>query len=56
MFGCCASKNHLLHLGWLISLAEEKALSYGILAFEKKPAWLPAGFYPDTKPAQTPNS
>jgi hypothetical protein len=41
-------------LGWLISLAEENSLSYGILPFEKEPVWLPAGFYPDTTQDQTP--
>jgi hypothetical protein len=43
-------------LGWLISLAEDRAFSYGILPFERKPIWLPAGFYPGTTPDQTPSS
>jgi hypothetical protein len=40
-------------LGWLISSAEDRALSYGILPFERKPVWLPAGFYPGTSQGQT---
>jgi hypothetical protein len=43
-------------LGWLISAAEDQALSYGILPFERKPVWLPAGFYPDTNRDQTASS
>jgi hypothetical protein len=40
-------------LGWLISIASEKKLAFGILPFEHKPQWLPAGFYPETMAAQS---
>jgi hypothetical protein len=43
-------------LGWLISLAEDKSLSYGLLPFEKKPVWLPVDFYLDTNRDQTASS
>jgi hypothetical protein len=49
-------ENSVSALGWLISLAEQNSLSYGILPFEKEPVWLPAGFYPDTNRDQTPSS
>lgn len=35
-------------LGWLIALAEQKAIAYGVLPFEREPQWLPAGFDPET--------
>ena len=40
----------LAPLGWLVAMAEQKGVSYGLLAFERAPAWLPAGF--DPKPIQ----
>jgi hypothetical protein len=35
-------------LGWIVSLAESKGFSYGILPFQAEPQWLPAGFDPNT--------
>ena len=35
-------------LGWLVSLAEQRAIGYGLLPFEHAPEWLPAGFDPNT--------
>ncbi len=35
-------------LGWLVAVAEQKAVSYGLLPFEHEPEWLPAGFDPST--------
>jgi hypothetical protein len=35
-------------LGWLVAQADRFAIPYGILPFENKPEWLPAGFYPST--------
>jgi len=36
-------------LGYLISLAQECRLEYGILPFEREPQWLPASFGPKPK-------
>jgi hypothetical protein len=33
-------------LGWLISVAEQQKVSYGILALDAAPQWLPADFRP----------
>ncbi len=33
-------------LGWLVSLAEQKGVLHGLLAFEHAPEWLPASFDP----------
>jgi hypothetical protein len=33
-------------LGWLISVAEQQKMSYGILALDDEPQWLPADFRP----------
>jgi hypothetical protein len=35
-------------LGWLVSLADQRGLSYGILPFQDAPQWLPAGNDPST--------
>jgi hypothetical protein len=35
-------------LGWLIGLAENAKIPYGILPFERAPEWLPASFDPRT--------
>ncbi len=35
-------------LGWLVALAEQMGVSYGLLPFERAPEWLPAGFCPET--------
>jgi hypothetical protein len=40
-------------LGWLMAYASQKAISYGLLPFERKPEWLPDGFYPKTIQDQT---
>jgi hypothetical protein len=35
-------------LAWLVSLAENQSIKYGLLSFDDEPQWLPAGFDPKT--------
>lgn len=35
-------------LGWLVAVAEQKAISHGLLPFDDEPRWLPVGFDPKT--------
>ena len=40
-------------LGYLVALADTKAVSYGLLPFDDTPRWLPADFDPKTIQGQT---
>ncbi len=35
-------------LGWLVAMAEQANIAYGLLPFEHAPEWLPISFDPNT--------